>query len=159
MTTLRIASLAVCSLLAACGQNQQPTPSERETDIAAIAAVNERILGALNSGDWAKLNELTDADYVAIIGGRPIQGKAQLEAANQRFLEQWRDQEQWLPDETIIDGDLAVQRGSFTMTLTPRAGGGGPRDLAGTYLHIYQRKPDGSWALTRAMAGEEAARD
>jgi ketosteroid isomerase-like protein len=38
------------------------------------------------------------------------------------------------------------------MTLAPRQGGGEARELAGTYMHIYQRKPDGSWALTRAMA-------
>ena len=91
-------------------------------DVAAIVTVNEGILGALNSGDWRKLNELTAADYVAIIGGRPIQGKAQLEASNQRFLEQWRDEEKWNPDETVVDGDLAFQRGSFTMTLSPRDG-------------------------------------
>ena len=152
MHTDRIAAFMVCALLAACGERGPATPADRDADVAAIAGVNERILGALNAGDWARLNELTDASYVAIIGGNPIEGKERLEASNQRFLEQWHDQEQWLPDETIVDGDLAFQRGSFTMTLTPRQGDGARRDLAGTYLHIYQRKADGSWALTRAMA-------
>ena len=152
MQTTRIATLALCGLLAACAERDAATSGDRDADVAAIAAVNERILGALNAGDWARLNELTDPSYVAIIGGNPIAGKERLEASNQRFLEQWEDQEKWLPDETIVDGDLAFQRGSFTMTLTPRQGGGERRDVAGTYLHIYQRKTDGSWALTRAMA-------
>jgi ketosteroid isomerase-like protein len=146
---MRQATLAAaCALVAACS----PSP-DAAADIAAIAQVNERILSALNAGDWARLNELTDESYVAIIGGAAIQGKDQLEAANQRFLEQWQDEEHWLPEETLVDGDLAVQRGSFTMKLTPRSGGES-RDLAGTYVHVYQRKPDGAWALTRAMAAE-----
>jgi ketosteroid isomerase-like protein len=148
------AALVFAVLLAGCMRSSPgPTAVDPATDVLAIAAVNEGLLGALNSGDWRKLNELTAADYVAIIGGRPIQGKEQLEASNQRFLEQWRNEERWNPDETIVDGDLAFQRGSFTMTLTPRAGGGEARNLAGTYLHVYQRRADGAWALTRAMAG------
>ena len=137
------------AVVAAC--SEPATQQSQAADLAAIAAVNARTLEALNSGDWARLNEITDDDYVAIVRGTPTSGRERLEAANRRFLEQWKDQEAWLPEETIIDGDLAFQRGSFTMTLTPRQGGDA-RSLAGTYLHIYQRKPDGSWALTRAMA-------
>jgi len=138
------------AVLAACEQSaQQPSA---DADVAAIQDVNTRLLEALNSGDWARLNELTADEYVSIVGGTPTAGRERLEAANRRFLEQWENAEAWLPDETIIDGDLAFQRGSFTMTLAPRQGGGEARELAGTYMHIYQRKPDGSWALTRAMA-------
>jgi ketosteroid isomerase-like protein len=140
-----------CSALSACAP-RSAEPVDEAADVAAINGVNEQLLGALNSGDWRRLNELTAADYVAIIGGRPIAGKAQLESSNQRFLEQWRNKEVWSPDETIVDGNLAFQRGSFTMTLEPRAGDGAARNLAGTYLHVYQRGPDGRWALTRAMA-------
>lgn len=139
---LLLATLAACARVA-------PTPP---SDVEAINAVNDAILGALNAGDWRRLNELTADDYVSIVGGRPTFGRERLEAANQRFLEQWLDDEAWLPEETIVDGDLAFQRGSFTMTLTPRQGGSEPRALEGTYLHIYQRRADGSWALTRAMA-------
>jgi uncharacterized protein (TIGR02246 family) len=149
MKTSTAAVLIVGAVVAACGE--RATQQSQAADLAAIEAVNARTLEALNSGDWARLNELTDDDYVAIIRGTPTYGKERLEAANRRFLEQWKDQEAWLPDETVIDGDLAFQRGSFTMTLTPRQGGDA-RSLAGTYLHIYQRKSDGSWALTRAMA-------
>lgn len=149
MKTSTAAVLIVGAVVAACGE--RATERSEAADLAAIEAVNARTLEALNAGDWARLNELTDDDYVAIIRGTPTSGRERLEAANRRFLEQWKDQEAWLPDETVIDGDLAFQRGSFTMTLTPRQGGDA-RSLAGTYLHIYQRKSDGSWALTRAMA-------
>ena len=148
----RLLALAlVAAALAACERDTAGTAAAIEADVAAIEAVNAQILGALNAGDWARLNELTDDEYVAIINGRPIAGRERLEASNQGFLEQWQDEEAWLPDETVVDGDLAFQRGSFTMTLTPRQSGGEPRSLDGTYMHIYQRKADG-WKLTRAMA-------
>jgi ketosteroid isomerase-like protein len=149
----QIVLAAGCALLAACSSSAPPELQDVTADVAAIVQVNEGILAALNTGDWVRLNELTDERYVAIIGGNAIQGKEQLEAANQRFLEQWQDEERWLPEETLVDGDLAVQRGSFTMRLTPKSGGES-RDLAGTYVHVYQRRSDGSWALTRAIAAE-----
>jgi uncharacterized protein (TIGR02246 family) len=143
------AALMLGAVVAAC--SERAAEQSQAADLAAIEAVNARTLEALNSGDWARLNALTDDDYVAIVRGTPTSGRERLEVANRRFLEQWHDREAWLPEETVIDGDLAFQRGSFTMTLTPRQGGDA-RSLTGTYLHIYQRKPDGSWALTRAMA-------
>ena len=146
-----MALLLALTVLAGCGEGAGE-PATLEADQAAIADVNARILAALNDGDVERLNALTDDEYVSIVGGRATSGRAQLEAGNRRFLEQWHNEEQWLPDETIVDGDLAFQRGTFTMRLTPRQGGGAARNLAGTYMHVYQRKPDGSWALTRAMA-------
>ena len=83
------AVLVLGAVVAAC--DQRATEQSEAADLAAIEAVNARTLAALNAGDWARLNELTDDDYVA-------------------------------------------------------------SSLAGTYKHIYQRKPDGTWALTRAMA-------
>jgi ketosteroid isomerase-like protein len=152
MRTCLLGVAALCVLLAGCSDGRQQAAS-LETDLAAIRDVNERTLEALNDGDWAMLNEIIDDDYVSIIGGTPVAGKERHHAANRRFLEQWHNEEEWIPEETIVDGDLAFQRGAFTMTLTPRQGDGAARSMAGTYLHIYQRKADGAWALTRAMAG------
>jgi ketosteroid isomerase-like protein len=146
-----IGLLLVVAVLAGCGEGA-PQPATFEADSTAIADVNTRILDALNDGDVERLNALTDDDYVSIVGGRATSGRAQLEAGNRRFLEQWHNEEQWLPDETIVEGDLAFQRGTFTMRLTPRQGSAPVRNLEGTYMHVYQRKPDGTWALTRAMA-------
>jgi ketosteroid isomerase-like protein len=146
------AATVLCLLLCACVERSQDTAAARRADVEAIEAVNQRLLGALNSGDWQALNAMTPADFVAIIGGNAIEGRQQIDATNQRFLESWIDSEQWTPEETVVDGALAFQRGSFTMTLTPRNGGGEARNLKGSYIRIYQRGKDGAWALTRTMA-------
>ena len=63
---------AGCALLGACRPAVSPDVHDVAADVAAIVQVNERMLAALNSGDWARLNELTDERYVAIIGGNAM---------------------------------------------------------------------------------------
>ena len=52
--------------------------------------------------------------------------------------------------QTVVSGDLAYQRGTFTVEATPKAGGNKTR-TSGTFLRIYRRQPDGSWRMTRDM--------
>jgi ketosteroid isomerase-like protein len=54
------------------------------------------------------------------------------------------------PAETVIDGDLAYQRGTFTVVASPK-GGGASRTTHGNFLRIYRRRHDGSWWMTRDM--------
>jgi ketosteroid isomerase-like protein len=65
-------------------------------------------------------------------------------------MQQFRNVETWTPEETVVDGDLAFQRGVYDLTFIP-VKGGDSRRLYGNYLHIYQRQKDGQWLLTRAM--------
>jgi ketosteroid isomerase-like protein len=120
-------------------------------DLAAITAFNARYLRAINSGDIAALSALTDDDHIMIAPGRaPITGKAANDAANSRGFDQFSIAETWEPLETVIDGNLAYQRGTFNVTATPKAGGT-VRPTHGTFLRIYRRQPDGSWRMTRDM--------
>jgi ketosteroid isomerase-like protein len=56
-----------------------------------------------------------------------------------------------------VDGNLAYQRGTFTVAATPRAGGNTTR-TSGTFLRIYKRFPDIGWRMVRDMFNSEQAR-
>jgi ketosteroid isomerase-like protein len=143
-------ALLVFSLLAVSGCATQ-SPVSHPADVAAITAFNARYLGAINAGDMATLSSLTDDDHIMLIPGRaPLEGKAANDAANARYFEQFNTDEKWNPVETVIDGNLAYQRGTFTSTATPKAGGAA-RTSKGSFLRIYRRQPDGSWRMTRDM--------
>jgi uncharacterized protein (TIGR02246 family) len=150
----RLALLGAITLLAACNT----TPTRRvspEADLAAIAAFNEKYLQALNDGDTAALSALTDEDHVMIAPGRaPTVGKAANDAANTRVFRDFNVEEKWIPVETIIDHDLAYQRGTFTVIATPKAGGA-VRTTQGNFLRIYRRQADGAWRMTRDMFGSD----
>ena len=95
-----------------------------EQDLAAITEFNRKYLKAINDGDIATLSSLTDEDHIMITPGRPpLIGKAANDAANGRAFQQVKIDETWTPVETVVSGDLAYQRGTYTVAATPKAGG------------------------------------
>jgi ketosteroid isomerase-like protein len=142
--------LIVTALIGLAGCATQAAVSN-PADLAALTAFNARYLAAINTGDMPTLSSLTDEDHIMLIPGRaPLVGKAANDAANARYFEQFNTDERWNPLETVIDGNLAYQRGTFTSTATPKTGGAG-RTAKGSFLRIYRRQSDGSWRMTRDM--------
>ena len=140
---------AMAVLATACATSASSNASS--AGVEAIKAYNAQVLKALNGGDAEAMNALMADDYVMFLQGRPAtQGIEAIRASNRSFLAQWHDQETWTATETVVQGDLGFQWGTFELVLTPKAGGAARRSV-GNYLHIYQRKADGKWRLTRAM--------
>ena len=139
-------ALSVLSLgLAACASS--PRPHSRAQDLAGIDAFNQRYLKAINDGDADTLIAMTVDDHIMMMPNQPIvAGKAKLDAASRRMAEQFKIHETWQPLETVIDGRLAYQRGTFSTTVTPKAGGPA-RTTDGKFLRIYRRQDDGSWTM------------
>lgn len=153
LTTTLIGVLAAC--LAACSQ---PAPqASSPADLAAITAFNQRYLKSINDGDFATLSRMTTTDHIMMVPGTPsIVGKAANDDANRRSLEQYRVVETWTPLETVIEGSLAFQRGTFTSALAPKAGGA-TRSIAGKFLRIYRRDAAGSWSMHVDMFSSDGA--
>jgi len=144
-------TLALVMVVLSTGCATTPSSGTNAAGVAAINAYNAQVLKALNAGDADAMNALMADDYVMFLQGRPpTQGIEAIRAANRSFLAQWQDQETWTPTETVVRDDIGFQWGTFELVLTPKAGGAARRS-AGNYLHIYQRKADGHWRLTRAM--------
>ncbi len=127
--------------------------------LAAITAFNTRYLKAINDGDITALSALTSPDHIMIAPNRPaIMGKAANDAANGAAFQHFRFEEHWVPQETVVNGDLAYQRGTFTVVAHPRSGGPS-RTTRGNFLRIYRRQPDGSWWMTHDMFNSDQPAD
>lgn len=148
---------ALCAaLLGGCNQGTQNAAPSHAQDEAAITDFNRQYLKAINDGDLAALASLTTEDHIMIAPGRPpLVGKQANIAAMERGFAQFDIDETWTPVETVIAGNWAYQRGTFTVIATPKAGGPG-RNTSGHFLRIYRRQPDGSWRMTRDMFNSEA---
>jgi ketosteroid isomerase-like protein len=154
-TLTRFATLVAVSL-AACQGIDSPQPT-LEQDIAAIAAFNARYLKSINDGDIATLSSLTTEGHIMLPPSRPpIVGKAANDEANGRAFEQFDFDETWTPQETVVSGDWAHQRGTFTVVATPKAGGE-RREISGNFLRIYQRQANGEWRMIRDMFNSDGA--
>ena len=149
MKTTRGLGLAVATLLVAgCSDPVQPTFVD---DLAAITAFNERYLQSINEEDIATLSNLTTDGHVMLPpNSEPVVGKSANDAMNGGAFQRYNFSETWTPVETVIDGNLAFQRGTFTTIATPKADGD-RLEVNGSFLRIYQRQPNGEWRMTRDM--------
>jgi ketosteroid isomerase-like protein len=117
-------------------------------DEAAIAEFNRKYVKAINDGDIDTLASLTTEGHMMIMsGGPPLTGKKALVDAMTRAFQTTDFDESWAPEETVVSGDLAYQRGTFIVVAKPKAGGAETR-TTGNFLRIY-RKIGGAWFMVR----------
>ena len=127
MRTMTATTAVLCTALAIAGCSTARAPARdgpaksNAADLAAITEFNRQYLQAINAGDGAALNALTDDDHMMIGSGPPVVGKAALNEAMARTFAQFKIDEAWLPAETVIDGNLAYQRGTFTVAARRRS--------------------------------------
>jgi ketosteroid isomerase-like protein len=143
--------------LVACGTAESPQPSF-DDDLAAITEFNQRYLKAINDEDIVALSNLTTDGHIILIPNRPpIVGKAANDAANASAFERFDFDETWTPEETVVAGDWAYQRGTYTTAATPRDGSADRRVMSGSFLRIYQRQTNGEWRMIRDMFNSDGS--
>ena len=112
-----------------------------------------RIMAAENTGDPAVFEELLADDAVIQAPGMPaIEGRE----ACLHFVREvlaglhalYERQVLCESAELLVHGDVAIDRGRFSQTLSPRDGAH-PSDEEGHYLWMYRRQADGTWRLSR----------
>jgi ketosteroid isomerase-like protein len=162
-STFRSALVAalLATLLAAAFAGRasaQASSGPQSADEAAIAEFNRRYLAAINDGDIDTLASLTTEGHMMIAsGGPPLTGKKALVDAMTRAFQTTDFDESWTPQETVVSGDLAYQRGTFVVVAKPKAGGAESR-ITGNFLRIY-RKIDGSWFMVRDSFNSQQPRN
>ena len=145
---LSLGFVSATLLLAGCSPSAQPTFAD---DLAQITAFNERYLQSINEEDIRTLSSLTTDGHVMLPpNSEPVVGKSANDAMNGGAFQRYEFRETWTPVETVVDGDLAFQRGTFTTIATPK-GEGERLEVSGSFMRIYQRQPNGEWRMTRDM--------
>jgi len=143
-----VAMLFAALLAAPFADRALAQTSSTAADEAAIAEFNRKYLAAINGGDIDALAALTTDGHMMISsGGPPLTGKQALVDAMTRAFETTVFDESWAPQETVVSGDLAYQRGTFVVVAKPKAGGAESR-VNGNFLRIY-RKIGGAWFMVR----------
>ncbi|HXS80700.1 MAG TPA: nuclear transport factor 2 family protein [Gammaproteobacteria bacterium] len=141
-------ALLAAVLVAPLVERASAQTSPAAADEAAIAEFNRQYLKAINDGDIDSLAALTTEQHMMIAsGGPPLVGKKALVDAMTRAFETTDIDETWAPEETVVSGDLAYQRGTFVVVVNPKNGGAQTR-LTGNFLRIY-RKIGCAWFMVR----------
>ncbi len=120
-----------------------------EGDIAAIEDVMNQFAVACNTGDLELYMSLCADDIVKMGPDAPATfGKEELRANEEPLFDNFTLEMVLYPEETQVDGDMGFTRGTFTLSITPKAGGE-PIYMDGKALTICKRQGDGSWKISR----------
>lgn len=127
----------------------QQEQSTHQSDVEALDHVREAHIAALNDGDVNAWVGAFTADGVQMPPNAPANlGGESIRAWSQAFLAPFRVDFALLVDEVHVAGDWAFERGTYTITLTPKTGGEPIRDN-GKHITIYKRQPNGAWGIAR----------
>lgn len=142
---LVLPGLLAC-ILASCTPSAEKAVSPEDT--AAVNKVRDDFLAAFNAADAAKVASLYTPDAVVMPSHQPmITGRDAIETYNKTFFEMYTAMINISPVETKVFGDRALDRGTYTIQLTPKAGGSPIMD-EGKYLILLQHQADGAWKVT-----------
>ena len=123
-----------------------------EADVEAIKKlVVEDFVEAENAGDVSAKVALYTDDAVLMPPNEPaVTGKEAIHSWHQTTYNQVSLQVTDSTDEIAVSGDWGFARGSYSATISLRAGGEPTREN-GKFLVIVRRQPDGSWKIVCDM--------
>lgn len=124
-----------------------------ERDIETIRALVEQDAEAVRRADWEAVTRMFTADAVRFPPHQPpVRGRDAMRA----WLETFPPIEQFdiTADEIVGCGDLAFVRGSYVLTIAPRAGEP-PQTDRGHYMGLLRKQTDGSWLWATDMVSSE----
>lgn len=118
-------------------------------DREAIASSIKGFVEAYNSQDLVQVLAYYSDDLVKVRHGGASETKPETAKRVAAVFEEFHSRVDVSNDEVCTDGNLAFTRGSFTVTLTPKAGGES-QVVRRRYFEIW-RKQDGRWLVARTM--------
>ena len=121
-----------------------------EDDIAAIEEVLNQYAVTVNAGDFEGWLSLHAEDVVKMGPDKPATfGREALRAASQAGWDTFMLEMALYPEDAQVDGDMGFARGTYSMSVTPKAGGETIVAVPdGKYLTICKRQADGSWKIS-----------
>jgi uncharacterized protein (TIGR02246 family) len=128
---------------------------DAHTDAAVVAAIVRRIESAENAGDWEAMASMMADDIVIMVPTYPVQeSKPACAAFTRDVLTALRGRFHrhiaYVSAEIRVAGDMAFDRGTFSFTVSPKAGGDTSIET-GKYLFLYSRDGDRSWKIARVI--------
>ncbi len=151
MRLLVVSGLLLWALAACSSQSQAPatSPNDRQADRAALNQLRAEAAAALSSGNAQAVGNFYAVDATVMPPGEPaVDGRAAIQAYFKAIFDQFTVKATLTSQEfTFVGPDWAFDRGVYTMTTTPKAGGNSTSE-ENKYITLLHREPDG-WKAKR----------
>ena len=150
LTGFLVATIA-CAPAADQGEPAAGDMVSTEADMEAIDALRGSFAAAMSAGDVDGMMFDYAEDAVQMPPNEPaLRGTGAIRARHQAFLDQYEIVLENPAEEIFVTGDWGLLRGSYVISLTPKADGEPIQD-AGKYLVTWRRQPDGTWRVAHEI--------
>jgi uncharacterized protein (TIGR02246 family) len=130
--------------------------NSREADEAAVRGTLADTERRINQGDPGFVTVFAK-DAVIIAPSAPdISGYDAIRSMYEGLMKQDSMTVHFSTEEIAIAGDLAYERGTYTLRISDKRTGRVLQDATNKHLHILRRQPDGSWKTWRMMVTSAA---
>lgn len=155
MTRAQAIALTWLTAVVACSQGSREANSVG--DVEAIKQVREREIAALSQGRVEDLVTVYTNDAVLMPPNEAqVAGSQALRSWAQGITDQYTVAGRYTGSDVVVAGDLAIERYTGAVTLTPKKGGA-PIDERMKGIHVYRRQPDGSWRIAQDIWNSDAS--
>ena len=129
--------------------------NDLQRDLHDLSNIRDRLEAAENSGDADFMATMLADDAVILAPNVSVQeGKAACVEFTRDILSflhrEYHRHIRYVSAELRVIGDHAFDWGTFSFTVTPKAGGK-TETPRGKYFWLYSRAPDGSWKIARLI--------
>lgn len=152
LTSIVMLTAAACS----GGGSSEPAataePADRSAEVEAIRGVRAEYAAAVNAGDAARVAALWTTDGIDMPNhAATAVGRNAIQQAHAARMAAMKVEISLTGEETRVRANRAYDRGTFTVRLTPTAGGPTVAD-EGKYLVLLTKQPDGTWKISHAIS-------
>lgn len=152
----RFAALILLPICVGCSQTVPDARPNQSADSTALNDLRVREAAAAKRGDLDGVMATLTSDVVIM----PPNAAAVVGADSVRpwlapVLAQFDYDVRYVSRDLVIAGDWAIDRGDYTLALTPRVGGD-PTTESGKYLWAVRRDADGAWRYWRSIWSSNA---
>jgi uncharacterized protein (TIGR02246 family) len=150
------ALLLSAAALAGCKQNVLTAKAATEGDAESIRTAEAAWSQEMAQKNPDKFAAHYAPDAVVYVSGAPLmRGRDAVKAGISEAFKDPNFALSFSPEQVVVanGGDIAYATGSYTGTGTdPKTKK--PHTVKGTYLTVYRKETDGTWAVTADFAGE-----
>jgi uncharacterized protein (TIGR02246 family) len=150
--------LAAGVLLAACSSGRTPSGPSPDADVAAIRALLAQIEQAFDAGDLDAAGAVFADDAMVLAHATAdVVGNPAIRAMYESATAQVKLGVRFHTEEIEPRGDLAYERGTYTLTVADKATGREVASVVNRHIHIFKRQADGGWKTWRMMTNSADA--
>lgn len=156
----KLAALLVFATLAACSQQatNDPSSSSTQNDTEAVQAFLTEIEQSFNGGNLdAFILVFADDAVISSQGSPDVIGAPAIRALYEAGMSQVNMQVSFNTEEILVFGDLAYERGTFTVKTAAKNTGQSLGEVTSRHIHIFKRQADGRWKTWRMMTNSSIA--